>query len=257
MQYRAVVGLSLCLLALSGLLPIHGAAPVKVASVAPIEDLVAAATAKSNQLSEYLKSEESYNEAKKELIPQAAGVLACIAQAIAEHDKHGDANVVGAELRDAALATKHSKSLEDARKDLKKIEAALQGESSGEAEMDYKWSDLVNIHQTMKEVNALFATLPRPIGDLRRGRKLKSEEFQKVRLHASTLVVLSLVIQTHGGQVEKKGDVAKWQGLSTELQESLAALGAAIRKKDGKQSYAFLRRTREACKSCHDQFRKE
>jgi hypothetical protein len=100
-------------------------APVDTATVAPVEDLKAEAAAKISSLEELLKDSASFAESKKRQIPQAAGVLACMAQAIAEHKDREKSGVSAADLRDAAFGLIQSASPEDAAKALASAKQAM------------------------------------------------------------------------------------------------------------------------------------
>ena len=240
---------SLFSLSLAWMLPVDGAAPVKLSTVAPIGDLTAEVQAMITRLEGFVADKESYAAAKDDKrIQQAAGVLACLAQAIAEHEKKADANFSGPGLRDAAIAVRDSKSLDDAKKTLDAAKKVVAGESTGEAKVEYPWNKLINLHRMMEEVNARNSKLRRVI---RRPKDPQAES-----LHASTLAVLAMAIHADTHEVKEKKDIGKWQKLALGFQKSMTSLSAAMKKKDASRRSLYLAGVK-SCSACHEAFRKE
>jgi hypothetical protein len=98
---------------MSFLMPCDAAAPAKIASVAPIADLVAEADAKIKSLEEALASDKSYLEAKGTTIPTEAGVLAVIAQAVVESEEKAPWQSSAADVREAARTVAGAASMEE------------------------------------------------------------------------------------------------------------------------------------------------
>ena len=250
MKTRVLVGISIAAVAWVCLLPVLAGAPVKISEVAPAEDIAAEAKAKIDLLGSYVENEERYQEAKQDnAIPQAAGVLACLAQAIAEHDKKSDSKVAAADLRDAAIEIRDSESLADAKKALSKVKEAWAGKSSGESKVEHDWSKLIDIDLTMEEVKARNNKIRRLVR--------RSKDPQADSLHATTLAVLALTIYASSHDVKKvktKDDIEKWKGYATEYQKRMTALAAAFKKKDAVEAKKLWLKGAEACNACHKNF---
>lgn len=247
---KLVLSLSLCLLATAWLLPLNAAAPVNVDDVAPIEDLVAESDSKIEALIGYVKDEASFGDAMKDKnIAQDGGVLACLAQAIAEHSKHESTKVAGPDMREAALAFRNSKSLDEAKKALEKVKEARAGESSKTAEVEYPWNKLINLHRMMEEVNARNATLRRLIR--------RPKDPQADSLHATTLAVLAVAMIADTHEVKDEADLPKWNGFATDYQKTMTELAAALKKKDSDTSKELYVKGGKTCSACHEVFRKE
>ena len=99
MLKKILACISLGALGTSFLMPCQAAAPAKIASVAPIANLVAEAEAKIKSLEEALASDKSYLESKGTTIPTEAGVLAVLAQAVLESEEKAAWQPSAADLR--------------------------------------------------------------------------------------------------------------------------------------------------------------
>ncbi len=240
---------SLLSLSLAWLLPVDAAAPVKLASVAPIGDLTAEVKAIIVRLDGFVADKESYTAATDDKkIQQAAGVLACLAQAVAEHEKKAEAKFSAPNLRDAAIAVRDSKTLGDAKKTLDVVKKVHSGEATGEAKVEFPWNKLINLHRVMEEVNARNSKLRRVI---RRPKDPQTES-----LHASTLAVLAVAIHADTHEVKDKKDIGKWQDLSLSYQKSMTSLAAAMKTKDASSKTLYLAGAK-SCSACHEAFRNE
>lgn len=242
-----VTSCSLVALCVAPLAPPYAAAPVKLSEVAAIEDLVAAAEANFALLDEHLQTEGAYSNAKKREIPRAAGVLACLAQAIVEHPDKDQTNVAAAALRDAAVELQTTDTYTDAAAVLERTKQAFQGSSSGCAEAEHAWNELINLHRLMEEVNSRNTKLRRA---LRRSREPQQES-----LDATTLAVLALAIHADTHEVKAESNIPKWQGYARELQTNMTALASAIKRQDSEEGKRLFLSAAKACNKCHDEFR--
>ncbi len=231
-------------------LPVIGGAPVKVTTVAPVDDLVAEVDAKIAMLEEYIASDEELQEAvKRKQLSQAAGVIACLAQAVVEHDSRADAKIAAAELRDAAIALRAAKTLEAAQAGLAKVKESREGKSSGSSQDEHAWNKLISLHDLMEEVNSRNSKLRR---STRRSRDPKVDS-----LNASTLAVLALVIHEDTHEVKDDSKIPQWQEMSLEFQKGMTNVAELMKKEDFDAAYPAWRATQETCNSCHEVFKEE
>jgi hypothetical protein len=252
MLKRILLGLSVGAVGLSLLLPCYAGAPAKIATVAPIGDLVAESEAKIKSLEELLASDKSYLEGKKTTIPTEAGVLAVLAQAIVESDESAAWKPAAADVRDGAIAIATSKSYDDAKKGLESVKMA-HGGTAGGAKPDHEWNKLCALGSVMKEVN-------KRNGKLRRGSKLKAlDDTQAAEFSrdASVLAVLALAAHDDTHEVKKKEEVPEWQKFSKEFQAQMTAASAAFKKKDVAAAADAFKKGNTACNDCHAKFREK
>lgn len=221
-------------------------APIKIADIVAVDDLVAEANAKAVQLSKHLVSRKAYVDTKKDDLAQAAGTLACVAQAISEHPGAKDAKVAGPALRDAALILRRPKSFEDAKVAEKALNAALKGQ--GDGKMEFSWAKLIAREAMMEEINSRNSKLRRVI---RRSRKPNVDS-----LHASTMAVLSVAMYADAhGHDQDKASLAEWREISKESVGIMASIAGAIKKKDAAGAKRLYVRALKTCTDCHEKFR--
>ena len=225
------------------------AAPVDTATVAPIENLKAESAAKLSALEKLLSDGGSFEESKKRQIPQAAGVLACLAQAIGEHKDREKSGVAAADLRDAAIALVNSASHDDAEKALATAKQAFEGKGDGKAAPEHEWNKLINLHRLMEEVNARNSKIRVA---LRRPKDPQAES-----LHATTLAVLALAMHADTHEVKDKSQIPQWQKHAGDYQRNMTALAAAIKAKDKDRGNELFKAAQKSCNDCHKAFRKE
>ena len=227
-------------------LPAFGAAPVKVAEVAPVDDLVAEAHAQLERLGGFLESDESYADAT-DAVKQAGGVLACLGQALSEHDQRKTSEASGPHLRDAGLAIRKSKSRGDAQAASDAAKKALAGEAEGEAAAEYPWEKLIGMHAMMEEINSRNSKLRRA---LRRLRKPEEES-----LHANTIAVLTVAMIADTHEVKNAADIPRWTKMAVEYQQLSTQLAAAVKAEDADMAKVLFAKANETCTACHDVFR--
>ncbi len=252
MLKKALLTISLGAIGMSFLLPCEAAAPAKIASVAPITDIVAEADAKIKALDEALKDNEAYLQAKGTTIPTAAGVLAILSQAVVESDEKAAWQPSAADVRDAAIAVANSKSYDEAKKGLADVKEAVGGKT-GSAKKEADWNKLCGLSKVMKEVNTRN-------GKLRRATKKKEAtdaDFTEAARDASVLAVLALAAHDDTHEVKKSEEVKEWQKFAKEFQVQMTATAAAFKKKDMAGAGDAWKKGNTACNDCHGKFRKE
>ncbi len=252
MLNKILVCLSLGALGTSLLLPCQAAAPAKIASVAPIADLVAEADAKIKSLEEGLASDKTYLEVKGTKLPTDAGVLAVLAQAVAESEEKAAWQATAADVREAAKAVASAKSYDDAKKGLEGIKAAIGGTAAG-AKPEAEWNKLCGLGKVMKEINGRA-------GKLRRATRKKDAtetEFADAARDASVMAILGLAAHddTHEVKSGKAEDIAEWKKFSKEFQAQMTAASAAFKKKDMAAAGDAWKKGNAACTDCHAKFR--
>jgi len=219
-----------------------------IAAMVSVKDLLAESTAKLGYLEEKLSNQASYKENRKKTI-QAAGVMACLGQALSLHKEGSNSGISGIALRETALEFAKSKSFDEAKKAYGKLQTVLQGKSKVETAPKREWKDLIDLHSLMKEVNTRNGRLRRVV---RRSRKPETDS-----LHASTLAVLALAIHNITHEVKNKADLPIWQGYAVDLQKSMTELSAAIKKKDAASVKKIYLKATKSCRQCHEKFRKD
>lgn len=249
MLKKFLFSLSLAVPGLSILLPCEAAAPLKVATVAPVADLVAEADEKIKLLEESLASDQKYQELKGSAIPADAGVLAVLAQAIAESEEKASWKASAPDLRDGAVTIAQSKSYDDAKKGLAAVKAAHDGKA-GSAKPEAEWNKLCRLGSLMKEIN-------KRNGKLRRATRSLPADPAEVARDASVLAVLALAVHDDTHEVKDAAGIPEWQKLSKEFSAEFTATSAALKKKDKDAASAAFKKGNAACTACHDKWRKE
>ncbi|MGE5192282.1 MAG: hypothetical protein ACM3U2_07230 [Deltaproteobacteria bacterium] len=252
MLNKILVGISLGAMGMSVLLPCDAAAPAKIASVAPIADVVAEAEAKIKSLDEALASDKTYLEAKGTTIPTEAGVLAVLAQAVVESEEKAAWQASAADVRDAAKTVASAKSYEDAKKGLAAIKDAHAGKAGG-AKPEAEWNKLAGLGKVMKEIN-------KRAGKLRRATRKKGAsdaDFAEAARDASVMAVLALAAHddTHEVKSGKAEEIAEWKKFAKEFQVQMTAASAAFKKKDMTAAGDAWKKGNTACNDCHAKFR--
>ncbi|MAG93496.1 MAG: hypothetical protein CMJ48_07080 [Planctomycetaceae bacterium] len=231
-------------------LPVKGdPAPTKKKPLVPhVGDLVLESRAKLEMLSEFVKDEKTFKEALEEEQPKAAGVLACMAQAIAEHPDKKSAKVSAVALRDAAIEARDATELDEAKAALAKIETALAGKAEPDGDdVSFAWDELIGMFEMMEEMNTRQSKINRI---MRRSREPLEDS-----LHATTNLVLSIAMEADISYVDEDEDIKLWVDISQEYIEDMQIVAAAIREgkaKDGKKPFLDGVKT---CTACHKKLR--
>ena len=245
-----LLGFSVGAIGLSLLLPCYAAAHAKIASVAPIGDLLAEAEAKIKSLEEELADNEKYNQTKKTKIPVEAGVLAILAQAIVESDETAAWKPAAADVRDGAIAIATAKSYDEAAKGLAAVKQA-HGGTVGGAKPDHEWNKLCGLGGIMKEMS-------KRNGKIKKAAKLKAlddTQAAEASRDASVMAVLALALHDDIHEVKKKEEVPEWQKFSKEFQTHMTAASAAFKTKDMAAATDAVKKGNTACSVCHDKFK--
>jgi len=237
--------LALMLVAGAWLVPANAAE--KLSTVTPVADLVMESEAKIKELEGLLADNDSYTKNKKKGIPQAAGTLAVLAQAIAEHDEDSPMKKSAGDVRDAAIAIAKAGSLDDAKKLLDAAKAAAGGKAAG-AKAEHAWDKLVDMDSLMAEVN-------KRNGNLRKAFRKAPEDHAAIARDASVLAVLALVIEADTHEVKDKADIEKWKKYSKDLQKSMTEISATLKKKDDAKGKELFVASAKSCNSCHTAIR--
>ena len=249
---KTLVGISLGVIGMSLLLPCDAAAPAKIASVAPIADLVAEADAKIKSLDEALASDKSYLEAKGTTIPTEAGVLAVLAQAVVESEEKAPWQASAADVREAAKSVAAAKSYDEAKKGLTAVKEAYSGKTGG-AKPEAEWNQLAGLSKVMKEVNKRNTKLRRTT----RKKPPTDDDFAEAARDASVMAVLALAAHedTHEVKSGKAEDIAEWKKFAKEFQAEMTAASAAFKKKDLAAAGDAFKKGNTACNDCHMKYR--
>lgn len=233
---------ALALLACACFVPAFAAE--KISSVAPIADLVSEIEGQVKDLETNLADESKF---KKKSNARAAGVLAALAQAVAQSDEDAPLKKSAADLRDAAVELSKAGSAADAKKALEGVKAALGGKSGG-AKAEYDWSKFVDVHNLMEEVQSRNAKLGKVI---RKG----TQDADSVR-HATVLAVLGLSLEANPPKDKQdKKDVESWQQYSRDFTAGFADLSASLKAKDAAKVKASYTAVSKSCASCHEKFK--
>jgi hypothetical protein len=244
---KVVVSVSLVVIAVSVILTCQAAAPLKIAAVAPIADLVAETDVRIKAIEEALATEQSYLQSKGTTIPSLAGVLAVVAQAVAESEETATWKAAAPSLRDAAIAVANAKTYAEAKQGLAAIKEA-QGGKAGAAKPDAEWNKLCKLGALMKEVNSRNTKL-------RRAKTSLPANTEEASRDASVLAVLALAAHDDTHEVKDKAQIPDWQKFSKEFSAHMTGMAAAFKKRDKEGAAAGFKKANDVCNACHDKFR--
>jgi hypothetical protein len=233
--------------AVAGLLPLFAAAPVDVAEVAPLEDLVFEVNARVAELEKALATEDSYNELRDLDVRRAFGVLACLGQAIAEHKDLAQTKIAGPTLRNAALRFNLESTFAEAKEALQAVQAAQGGKADAAAVVEHDWAQLIEMLAMMEEIETRSGKLVRVV---RRPRGTPEES-----AHASTIAVLTVAMMADTHTLTDEADIPQWKEMSREYQQLMTKLASAIRDKDRRSAGDLLIQATQSCDRCHATFR--
>lgn len=242
--------LSLSVLAASALclLPAWGEAPQKIVEIASVDDLVAEINAKVELLGQQTASAEAFAmTVEKKEVNQAAGVVACIAQAIVEHPDKAKAKFHAADLRDAAVALRAAKTFEDATKKFAAVKEAHAGKSAGTAKPEAEWNKLTGLGRMMEEVNSRSSTI-------RRGLKRLQKPDETAR-DCTTLAILALAMEVDTHEVKDPTQLPLWKELAVKYRTEMTAMAKAVRAKDTAKATEHFTAANDACNKCHEKIR--
>jgi len=229
---------------------------IVLSKIISLIDLHDEAAAQLTLVKQYLDTKKSYADSAKHELPQAAGVLAVIGQAIAQHDSKPTARepadqppISGHLLRDTALKLAASKTQAEALALVPTLQAIINGRSSKTKATPRPWKGLISLHHVMEELNARNSRLRRAVrrpGD----PKLDSR-------NAATMSLLGLVVLADTHEVKDKAELPKWNQYSVDFQTNAAATARALRSGDKKLIKPLYLKAAKACADCHSKFRSE
>lgn len=221
-------------------------APMKVETVAPLDDVVFEVNAQIDSLGKSLGQTDEYEKNREGKIRQSFGLLACLGQALAEHSEADQTEIQGAALRDAALSFKRKSSLEEAQAALNRVKLAQAGKAKGEAEPEHAWNKLVNMHPMMEEINSRNSAI---LKVLRRPRGKAAEP-----VHATTWAILGLAMKADTHEVKDEANLPKWHKHTDDFIAASVELAKAIRAKDKTAGRKWFDAANESCDACHEIF---
>jgi hypothetical protein len=223
------------------------AAPADVSKAVGAKELAVAAKTKVGALGKALTNVASFKRAMEgKAVARDAGVIACLAQALAEHKDGESTGINAAGLRDSALVLSKTKKLADATAALKNVNEALAGKGA-KGEKDHPWNKLVNMHRMMEELELQGGKLRRV---LKRPRRL--ENYSE---NAAVLVVLGLAMEADTHEVKDPAKLPMWLGWSKEYHTAMSSLNVAIKAGDGDKAKSIFAAAEEGCDTCHEVFR--
>lgn len=247
MLKKVLLGVSLAVVAGGILVPAFAAAPVKMSKVAPVADFVAEAEAKVKTLETALATNDSYLAGQKKSIPEDAGILAVLAQAIAEHEEKPTWKASAADLREGAKAIANSKTYDEAKKGLASVKDALGGKSAG-ASKDHEWGKLAKLGGVMAEVN-------KRNGALRKAVRSTTADTAQASRDASVVALLAVVTHEDTHEVKSPADLPKWKAFALDMQTNMSAMAGDFRKKDVAAAKESFTKAGKSCADCHAEIR--
>lgn len=231
-----------------GLLPVWGEAPQKVVEIATVDDLVAEINAKVELLGQQVASKEAFEKTlEKKEVNQAAGVVACMAQAIVEHPDKAKAKFHAADLRDAAVLLRAAKTFDEASKLFAAVKDAHAGKSAGTAKPEAEWNKLTSQGRMMEEINSRSSAI-------RRGLRRLQKPDETAR-DCTTLAILALAMEADTHEVKDPKLLPLWKELSVKYRSEMSAMAKAVRAKDTAKATEHFTAANEACNKCHEQIR--
>jgi hypothetical protein len=249
------MGLSVGAIGLSLLLPCNAAAPVKIATVAPITDVAGQIDASVKLLEGYLASDDEYKANKKKVRTEAT-VVSVLSQAVVESDDKASVpwHAAAADVRNAAISIADSKTYDEAKKGLAALKEA-HGGKKGAAASEHEWNKLAKLGSIMDAIQSRS-------GKIRGGSRKKADTITAAEIAdgagaATVLAVLALAVHEDTHEVKKKEETADWQKAAKEFQTQMTATAAAFKKKDMAAAADGWKKGNTACNSCHDKFREK
>lgn len=223
-------------------------APYNPTKVVSVELIVAGLEEKLEFLGTILANPAQFDE-QQEYVVRAGGVIACLAQALNEHEERGTVKIAGPALRDAALELQEQDDHAECLKLVQTMQSALKGESSGEHAQEHPWDELISMYDMMEEMNERNGGLSR---SLRRPRGKIDEQ-----LNASTNAVLSIAMLADHSYLDDDSQTKQWDDWSKQCLESMNSLVQAIKAQDKDKVAEAYQSANRACDQCHEQHRAE
>lgn len=229
-----------------------GEAKPKLSDIAPVENFSSAADEKIAALEKYVATPEAFDKSAQKL-KRDAGMVAVLAQVIAEHDQDSPAKQSAVPLRNAALKLAVATTLDDATQLLKEIQQAQAGKGTG-SDVAMDWAELINFESLMNEVALRNRNVGRSVRKMRRGLDQKTRD--EVAADADILAVLALVAAADTHPVKDKATIDGWKNFANEQRTAAIATAAAFRKNDAQGAKTAYTRLAKSCSGCHKEYRK-
>lgn len=246
MKQLPVFPLCVFLLGLGVFLPLIAKTPENPKAV-PVADLVAEANEQIKSLGTGTESAATYKE-RQDDIRRAAGVLAVLSQAIAEHPEAKSQKISPLALRDAALELAESDDHAAALEAVKKIGLASQGAGSKEETKKVAWKDLMGMDDLMHVVNTRNSQV------IRASRRSRDPEGDS--RHALTIAILSYAMADQADDyLSEEADIKAWKKHAMDFQQGMTDLASAIKAQEKASIPMHLAAATKACNDCHAQFR--
>lgn len=214
----------------------------KVTAAASAEDLTAEINA---QIKDFETNLADASKFKAKANARAAGVLAALAQAVAENDGESAWKKSAADVRDAALKLGQAKTVDEAKAAVAAIKA-LEGKEST-AKVEYDWAKFLDVHELMEEVQSRNSKLARVI---RKG----TQDADSVR-HATVMAVLGLALEANPHGLKDKKDIENWQQYSQDFTKGFAGVSAALKAKEADKVKAAFSAVGKSCAACHEKYK--
>lgn len=229
-----------------------GEAKPKLSDIAPVENFSSAADEKIAALEKYVATPEAFDKSAQKL-KRDAGMVAVLAQVIAEYDQDSPAKQSAVPLRNAALKLAVATTLDDATQLLKEIQQAQAGKGTG-SDVAMDWAELINFESLMNEVALRNRNVGRSVRKMRRGLDQKTRD--EVAADADILAVLALVAAADTHPVKDKATIDGWKNFANEQRTAAIATAAAFRKNDAQGAKTAYTRLAKSCSGCHKEYRK-
>lgn len=248
---RRILACAALLVTVAALYPVYAKAPAELFEPAKVEILAAEAEAQSAKLGELLATKENYEALaadvlKRRQVPQVGGIVAIVAQTLAEHPQKEKTKINPTALRAAGLAVQKAGSYEEAQLAHEQVKAALAG--MGEAgEIEHDWTKLTDLYNMMEEVNLRSAQLGR---SLRRPRDIE----ETIR-DATLLALLAVVMEHDTHTVVDESKIPQWKKYSVTYRDSMIKVADSLRAEDPAAARAAYFAGVRACDFCHEDFR--
>jgi hypothetical protein len=216
----------------------------KLSSVAAIGDLGTEVEAQVKDFETNLADEAKF---KKKGNSRAAGILAAVAQALAQSEVDSPLKKAAPGIRDAALELGKANTAADAKKALEGVKAAIAKPVDG-AKVEYDWSKFLDVHNLMEDVQSRNPKLAKVI-------RKDTQDADSVR-HATVLAVLGLALEASPPKDKPdSADVESWKKFSRDFTTGFVALSADLKAKDAAKAKATFTAIAKSCAGCHEKFK--
>lgn len=211
-------------------------------------DLIAAVHNRTAAFEGMVKAEGEFDQAAKSgTLARDAGVVAVLAQLLVEHKGAKESKINFAGLRVAALKLQRSKTLDEAKRYLEFVGAALEGRGY-KAVHEADWNKLIGLHRLMKEFEYRQSALRRVMK--------RADNLPDASVEATIAGALAMVLEKDTHEVDDKADIPAWVSLARDYGGTMSRLAAAMKDDDADKAREIFYTTGESCTACHKKFRK-